>query len=729
MTLARPELGERHPDWAAGKRDFTSLFLEPLAPEAMDELLRGLVPGLPEELRDRIRERAEGVPLYAVETVRMLLDRGLLERDGDDYRLTGAIEALEVPETLHALIAARLDGLPKEERRLLDDASVLGKTFTKSALAALSRFPEPELEPLLASLVRKEILVLQADPRSPERGQYGFLQALVQKVAHDTLSKREQKARHLAAAEFFETSWASEGEEIAEVIASHYLDAYRTDPAAEDATAIKSKARERLTRAGERAGSLAAHTEAQRYYEQAAELADEPLEQAALLERAGDAAHVAAAMEDAISHFERAIELYETTGRTHAAGRVSAELGLCLWITGRADEARARMEESFAILAGDEPDEDFAAFAAELARLDYFAGNLERAFERIEQALKIAEALWLPGVVSEALNTKSLVLHSTGRRQEGIALLRHSLALALEEDVPLSALRAYFNLAHQLNEDGRYRDAQATDYEGLALARRLGNRRWEIQFLHHLAGDQFFLGEWDEALTVTDELVGSDDRWAQASNALWPRPLVEVERGDTESARARVEAWELAADDLQERLGYDNARAAVLLAAGNPAEALQAAEAAFAARAAQGMHIFVQQAFAYGVQAALALGDADRAERLLAEVRALPPGETPPPLRAQSARFAARLAALVAEHERVEPSFDAAENAFRNLETPFWLAATQLEHAEWLAGRGRAAEAEPLLAEAREIFERLKARPWLERLDRLEVPAAAAAAS
>jgi class 3 adenylate cyclase len=80
LTVARPELAERRPGWGAGKRGATSLYLEPLPQGAMRELLGGLVPGLPADLRDQILERAEGVPLYAVETVRMLLDRGLLAR-------------------------------------------------------------------------------------------------------------------------------------------------------------------------------------------------------------------------------------------------------------------------------------------------------------------------------------------------------------------------------------------------------------------------------------------------------------------------------------------------------------------------------------------------------------------------------------------------------------------------------------------------------------------------
>ena len=188
LALARPELAERRPGFGASGRNATTLSLEPLAPAAMEELLGGFVPGLPDDLRGRILERAEGVPLYAVETVRMLLDRGLLAREGDVYRPTGTIEALEVPETLHALVASRLDGLAPEERRIVQDAAVLGKSFTKGGLASLSELADPELEPILASLVRKEVLSVQADPRSPERGQYAFLQDLLKQIAYESLA-------------------------------------------------------------------------------------------------------------------------------------------------------------------------------------------------------------------------------------------------------------------------------------------------------------------------------------------------------------------------------------------------------------------------------------------------------------------------------------------------------------------------------------------------------------
>jgi hypothetical protein len=137
---------------------------------------------------------------------------------------------LEVPGSLHGLIAARLDGLPAQERALLQDGAVLGKTFPRPAVAALSALPDDRLDDLLAALVRKEFLSIQSDPRAPDHGQYGFLQSLVQKVAYDTLAKKDRRVRHLAAAEHLERTWTGDEDEIVEVIAAHYAEAYRSAP-------------------------------------------------------------------------------------------------------------------------------------------------------------------------------------------------------------------------------------------------------------------------------------------------------------------------------------------------------------------------------------------------------------------------------------------------------------------------------------------------------------------
>ena len=720
VTLARPELAERRPGWGAAKRGATSLYLEPLPPGAMQELLGGLVPGLPTTLQDQILERAEGVPLYAVETVRMLLDRGLLSRAGSQYRVTATIAALEVPETLHGLIAARLDGLTAVERGLLQDAAVLGKTFTVEAVRALSDRPEAELEPLLSGLVRRELLSIQADPRSPERGQYGFVQELVRTVAYGTLSKRDRAARHLAAAAWLETSWGAKPEEIAEVLAAHYLEAYRAVPGAPDAAQVKAKALELLTRAGQRAAALAASAEARRYFEQAAELADQPAVQAELHEQAGQMAWMAGASQRARVLFERAIERFEAAGLTHPAARVSARLGDVDWAAGHLEQALERMEAAFQVLAAEQPDEDLATFAAELGRLHFFKGELDIAAERVEVALDIAESLWLPEVLSQALNTKSGILEALGRPHESLALLTYALQVALENDLPTAALRAYANLSDALCRRDRYEEALEQDRLGLALAHKVGSRVFEWRLIGEFTYALFLTGRWEEtAARLAAEIPEHEASFTAIGGFLGSLLEIHVARGNLDEASkllARFAAFPTSAD-VQQHAVHAAARAAVLHAEGRHADAVAAGETAFQARGELGAdHQAVKGGFVWAVEAALALADLDKVEELLTAVEALPPGHRPPILQAQAARLRARLAAGRGNREGVEAGFNAAAGMLRELGVPFWLAVTLLEHAEWLASDGDTQRAEPLLTQVADAFERLGARPWLERL-------------
>ena len=581
LVLARPELVDKRPSWGAGKRNFASLYLEPLSAEAMVDLLTGLVPGLPDDLQARILERAEGVPLYAVETVRMLLDRGLLAREGNAYRPTGSVETLEVPETLHALIAARLDSLTQEERRLVQDGSVLGKTFTKPGLAALTGLTDAELEPLLVALLRKEILSIQADPRSPERGQYSFLQDIVKHVAYETISKRERKTKHLAAARFLSSVWSAEEDEIVEVVAAHYLDAYAAAPDDPDADEIRSTAREMLVRAAERAASLGANTEAQRAYERAVELTDEPHVQAELHERAGMMAQMGTRADEAAAHYERAIEMFQEADATHPAARVSARLADIMWDRGRLEQGLERMNRAFEVLFGKEPTEDLAALAAQLGRFMFFAGETDLALQRIETALDVAEALSLPETLSQALNTKAILLNTRGRRKEALALLRYALQVALDNDKPSAALRAYYNVADMLTHADRYEQASTAVGDGLALARRVGNRYWETFFIGQ-SFPLFELGDWDGALATSFELP--TEEWTNARGAFLAQVswcvAIHAHRGSPDEGRRIVSVFQEleTSADVQERASYACGKARLLLAQGNSADALLTAE-------------------------------------------------------------------------------------------------------------------------------------------------------
>ena len=722
VTLARPDLQDKRPTWGAGRRNFTSLYLEPLAAAAMERLLSGLVPGLPEEMRDKILARAEGIPLYAVETVRMLLDRGALVQDGPVYRLTGPIAALEVPETLHALIAARLDGLTHEERRLLQDASVLGKTFTKRALAALSSLGEAELEPLLGSLLHKEVLVIQADPRSPEHGQYSFLQDLVRHVAYETLSKRERRSRHLAAAAHLEAAFPEE-DEIVEVVASHYFDAYRADPDTADADEIRARAREMLARAGERASSLAAAREAQRYFEQAAELTDDALVRADLQDRAARMAWRRGRGPEARALFEQALSATEAAGLSHPAARVSARLAEIDFREGHSSQAVARLEVALQALSGDEPDEDLAAVAGQLGRFLVLNGQHDEARPHLELALELAEALALPDVFAEALTSKSTLLTRRNRLNESRILLEGSLAHALAHDLPAPSLRAYNNLAVALESLDRYGEALELTDRAAQLARRVGDRIWERVMLCGPISGLVLLGRWAEAVTRAAEaesLPGAD----QVQNQALLLHLVEIDcrQGKLAEARARLESFEPVRDS-EEVWGWTTFalhEAMVLRAEGNPAAAIETLEHVLSRQEELGVtNLIIKLSFVELLESAFELGDTGRLEQALAVIDALRPGECPPLLSAQADRFRARSSTTPGE---VESRFARAAESFLELGMSFWLAVTQLEHGEWLAQQGRGGEAAVLLAEARETFERLEARPWLERLSASDVP-------
>ncbi|MGE5274258.1 MAG: AAA family ATPase [Verrucomicrobiota bacterium] len=718
ITLARPELSDRHGGWGASTRRFTSLFLEPLSADAIDAILVGLVPGLPTEMRAQIRERADGIPLYAVETVRMLLDRGLLERHGDEYRPVGTIESLDVPETLQALIAARLDGLDPEERQLIGEASVLGKTFTVRGLAALSGATEEAVTPMLAGLVRKEVLALEQDPRSPERGQYGFLQALVQRVAYETLSRHDRKAKHLRAAEYLGTQAGMDPDEIAEVIAAHYLDAYRADEGADDASEIQGNAIEWLKQAGERAAALAAPQDARRAFDQATVLARDTLERAALLERAGTLAGDADEREIAVERLDEARELFEVEGRAHDAARTAAEMSRVLWRLGRIEEAIALLEPAFAVLSA-EPDEDVAMLAAESARIHHFAGDRETALQRVEFALRVAEAENLPKVLSDALNTKSLLYPE--RLHEARALLREALDIALEHDLVNAALRAYNNLSVLLDMMDRREEEKRNELEALELARKRGNRN----FLNWFAGGRSMTllgeGEWAEAFELADEWLPAGPT-TQSGRGLATGWLAwaALERGDGGEARRLLDLIAPDIDataDQQLRAVLSWKRMLLAIADGRVDDLLAETDDQARLLDEQGYPTQAARVVGIALDTARETGDVSQLLPLVDFLDATPAGKRTRLLEADLARARGVAASLAGRHDEAADHFGRALSAARNVGELLWTARVLADYACALARAGRADEAEPLAAEAREAFERMGALRAIERLD------------
>ena len=268
VTLARPELLERRPDWGAGKRSFTSIHLEPL-PDRGDARAarRPRARACRTAARDAIVARADGIPLYAVETVRMLLAEGRLVARG--RRLPAGRRPDRPRRARDADRAHRRP--PRRARRGRPGARRRRRGPRPELHAGRRSRPSPAstpatLEPRLRALVRRELLVQQVDPRSPERGQYAFVQALIREVAYNTLAKRDRKVRHLAAARFFESLGT---DELAGALAGHYLAAHGYAADGPEADALAAQARIALRGAAERAAALGSHEQAIAFLEQA----------------------------------------------------------------------------------------------------------------------------------------------------------------------------------------------------------------------------------------------------------------------------------------------------------------------------------------------------------------------------------------------------------------------------------------------------------------------------
>jgi tetratricopeptide (TPR) repeat protein len=493
LAMTRPDLLERSPGWGGGMRNATTIALEPLADEPMGELLRGLVPGLPDDAVAAIVARAEGVPLYAVETVRMLIDRGQLTAGDGRYTLEGPIDRLGVPETLHALVAARIDANSPEDRSLLADGAVLGQSFTLAGIAGMTGRAEDAVSAALDRLVRRELLIRDDDPRSPERGQYRFVQAVVREVAYETLAKADRRGKHLAAARYFE---ALGDEELSGVLANHYLEALRATPAGPEADALAAQARIALRAAADRAIALHAWTVAQRHLADALEFTTDPAELAAL--------HLAIAQNDlylsspsGVEHARLAAELAVQIGDRETENRARAVGGQVFTNRSMGAEALGILEPAAAELREDEP--NAAPIFAELARVYMMLDRNEEAIERAEQALRAAAPGRDTEVIAHALISQGSAVASLGRFDEAEALLRGAMILADREGHVGPAVRARNNLIATLFSVAPQASLVPLMRESVELTLRYGLGGWSAQHLLTRVWVTLSIGDWDQA--------------------------------------------------------------------------------------------------------------------------------------------------------------------------------------------------------------------------------------
>jgi class 3 adenylate cyclase/tetratricopeptide (TPR) repeat protein len=228
LCLARPELLDERAGWGGGKFNATTISLEPLSDDECGDLIANLLgrAALPEEARDRILAAAEGTPLFVEEMLSMLIDNGLLVRDGERWMATGALSDLRVPPTIQALLAARLDQLTGIERTAIQRAAVCGKQFHVGAVAALLERDGGEVRPTLMGLVRRDLI---RPDRSMLAGEdaFRFRHQLIRDAAYEATPKALRADLHERFADWLEGVGEGRVEEFEEILAYHLERAHR----------------------------------------------------------------------------------------------------------------------------------------------------------------------------------------------------------------------------------------------------------------------------------------------------------------------------------------------------------------------------------------------------------------------------------------------------------------------------------------------------------------------
>ena len=510
LATARPELLETRPTWGGGKRNASSLYLDPLSVAEGEAMLEDLVPGpVSVELKRTIVRRSEGNPLYVEEIVRKLIDDGVLRAtEASTWEEARPIADVELPRSVQGLIAARLDGLPQDEKQVLQDASVVGRVFWIGVIAELTGRTPAEVRDALGRLRVKELVVPHEPSSFSDELEFAFRHNLIRDGAYESLPKTLRAEKHQGVAGWAERHAGDRADEIAELIASHLLESLRyLDELGETGDRpdeLRLRAFRWAKAAAERTTALWQRAEATRWYREAERLAAEldlpPADLVDILR-----AHVEAAwVTDPVDEIERvarlALEAFEAVDDPVGAGWATSHLVIPLLMQSRDDESEAAARTAVATLEPFGEREELADAMHNLAWYLWRRGRNEEAEPLLRRAIEMAERVQAPLVRVQAMLTLGACLIQSGRFAEGLATSESAFHLSKQVGDFGAIMRAYVNLSSNLAEAASdLSGAEALLREGIEVAERAGGAAgWLIG---NLADVLFDLGRLSEAET------------------------------------------------------------------------------------------------------------------------------------------------------------------------------------------------------------------------------------
>jgi class 3 adenylate cyclase/tetratricopeptide (TPR) repeat protein len=518
VATARPELFETRPTWGGGKRNAASIYLDPLSEAEGEEMLEDLLSNqIAPELRRTVLELSEGNPLYVEEIVRKLIDDGVLRAtESARWEVARPVEGVELPRSVQGLIAARLDGLPEDEKAILQDASVIGRVFWVGAVAELTGRSVPEARDALGRLRVKELVVPHEPSSFSDELEFSFRHNLIRDGAYDSLPKALRADKHAGVARWAEQRAGDRADEIAELIATHLLEALRYL----DELGETGERREELRRnglrwtqaAGGRTSALWLRSEASRWYLEAERLADElgvPAVERVELARAQ--VNVSWGT-DPITENERvgrrALEVFSELRDPVGLGWTWAHLVLPLLIQARHEEAEAAGRTAVETL---EPLGESAELADALHRLGWYLwrrGRVDEAEPLLRRAVEMAVSVDASLVHAESMQTLAVCLYQSGVSAEAVETIEEAYRLAKEVGDFSNLMRVCTNLPSILGDlASDYQRCEEVLREGLDLARRAGAMSHVGWLLGNLGDGKARLGRLEEAEDLQREAV------------------------------------------------------------------------------------------------------------------------------------------------------------------------------------------------------------------------------
>ncbi len=509
VCTARPELFERKPGWGGGTGNSATIALSALTSVETAQLVSALLSEalLPAETQTALIERSGGNPLYAEEFVRMLVDRRILVHRGRTASIAPGAD-IPLPESVHGIIAARLDTLAPDAKALLQDASVVGKVFWSGTLASTGGRDEGDVRHGLHELARKQLLRPARTPSMQGQAEYSFWHILIRDVAYGQIPRAARAAKHRGVAEWLEAVAGDRVFDHAELLAHHYERALELARAAgaEDVGQLEERARRFLVLAGDRAMNLDV-ARAVSYYERATPLfgADDPLRGEIRAKRA-EATFLAGSISEAIGQYENAVEELRRAGENLRAAVALSRLAFVYRWQAGTERSEAATAEAARLVETQPPSADVVQVYLQVSTNHMLAGRARQCLEWSTRTLDLARRLGNREQVQRALQLRGIARGDLGD-YGGIEDTRDAVNICVELGLGQDTYRAKGNLANFLWVAQGPQAGLDMMREGVEWAKDHGIMAPFYWGQSESMWMLFDLGRWDELLSLEDDIV------------------------------------------------------------------------------------------------------------------------------------------------------------------------------------------------------------------------------